>query len=74
MNCKDDLKLFYNYIFSILVDEKTYSNRTHNLEQTTKEMITCLETNIATHVIYINCLFKYPKSQQIKFEKDKKDK
>ena len=64
MNCKDDLKLFYNYIFSSLVDEKlSYSNRTHNLKQTTKEMITCLETNISTHVIYINCLFKDPKSQ-----------
>ena len=34
-------------------------------------MITCLETNISTHFIYINYLFKDPKSQQIKFEIDK---
>ena len=74
---KDDLKLFYKNIFSILVDEKlSYSNKTHILEQTAKEMITCLETNISTHFIkhlfrYINCLFKDPKSKEIKLEKDK---
>ena len=60
---KDDLKLFYKNVFSTLVDEKlSYSNKTHILEQTAKEMITCLETNISTHFIkhlfrYINCLF-----------------
>lgn len=39
-------------------------------------MLTCLETNISTHFIkhlfrYINCLFKDPKTKQIKLEKDK---
>ena len=76
-DCKDDLKLFYKNVFSTLVDEKlSYSNKTHILEQTAKEMITCLETNISTHFIkhlfkYINCLFKYPKTKQIKLETDK---
>lgn len=74
---KDDIKLFYDNIFSKLVDEKlSYTNKTHILEQTAKEMITCLETNISTHFIkylfrYINCIFKDPKSKEIKFEKDK---
>ena len=76
-DCKDDLKLFYKNVFSTLVDEKlSYSNKTHILEQTSKEMITCLETNISTHFIkhlfrYINCLFKDPKFKEIKLEKDK---
>jgi hypothetical protein len=49
---KDDIKLFYDNIFSKLVDEKlSYTNKTHILEQTAKEMITCLETNISTHFI-----------------------
>ena len=74
---KDDIKLFYKNVFSTLIDEKlSYSNKTHILEQTAKEMITCLETNISTHFIkhlfrYINCLFKEPKSKEIKLEKDK---
>lgn len=74
---KDDIKLFYDNIFSKLVNEKlSYTNKTHILEQTAKEMITCLETNISTHFIkylfrYINCLFKDPKTKQIKLEKDK---
>jgi len=39
-------------------------------------MLRCIETNISTHFIkylfkYINCLFKIPKSQVIKQEKDK---
>lgn len=74
---KDDLKLFHTNTFSKLVDKKmSYSNKTHILEQTAKEMTTCLETNISTHFIkhlfrYINCLFKDPKSKEIKLEKDK---
>jgi hypothetical protein len=74
---KDDLKLFHTDVFSNLVNEKlSYTNKTHILEQTAKEMITCLETNISTHFIkhlfrYINCLFKDPKTKQIKLEKDK---
>ena len=74
---KDDLKLFYTNTFSTLVNEKlSYTNKTHILEQTAKEMITCLKTNISTHFIkhlfrYINCLFKDPKSKLIKLEKDK---
>lgn len=74
---KDELKLFYDNVFSKLVDEKlSYTNKTHILEQTAKEIITCLETNISTHFIkhlfrYINCIFKDPKSKEIKLEKDK---
>ena len=74
---KDDLKLFYTNVFSKLVNEKlSYTNKTHILEHISKEMFTCLETNISTHFIkhlfrYINCLFKDPKSKQIKLEKDK---
>jgi hypothetical protein len=74
---KDDLKLFYTNTFSTLVNEKlSYTNKTHILEQTAKEMVTCLKTNISTHFIkhlfrYINCLFKDPKSKLIKLEKDK---
>jgi len=74
---KDDIKLFYEKIFSKLVPEKlSYTNKTHILEQTAKEMITCLETNISTHFIkhlfkYINCQFKEPEAKIIKQEKDK---
>lgn len=74
---KDDIKNFYNNVFSKIVNEKlSYTNKTHILEQTAKEMITCLETNISTHFMkylfrYINCLFKEPKSVIIKLEKDK---
>jgi len=77
---KDELKMFYDTVFSKLVDEKlSYTNKTHILEQTAKEMFTCLETNISTHFIkhlfrYINCLFKEPKSKLIKLEKDKEKK
>ena len=74
---KDELKIFYDNIFSKLVNQDlSYTNKTHILEQTANEMLTCLETNISTHFIkhifrYINCLFKDPKTQQIKLEKDK---
>jgi hypothetical protein len=74
---KDDLKIFYDNIFSKLVNQNlSYTNKTHILEQTANEMLTCLETNISTHFIkylfrYINCLFKDPKTKQIKLEKDK---
>jgi ribosomal protein L29 len=74
---KDDIKLFYNNTFSKLIDvQLSYSNKTHILEQTAKEMITCLETNISTHFMeylfkYINCVFKKSKSNEIKKEKDK---
>lgn len=77
---KDDIKLFYDDTFSKLVNVKlSYSNKTHILEQTAKEMITCLETNISTHFTkylfkYINCTFKDPKSKVIKLEKDKEKK
>jgi len=76
-NIKDNLKLFYDDVFSKIVPEKlSYTNRTHILEQTSKEMITCLETNISTNFVkhlfkYINCLFKEPKTKIIKQEKDK---
>jgi hypothetical protein len=54
----------------------SYTNKTFIIEQTTKEMITCIQTNISTHFIehlfkYINCLFKYPRTIEIKKEKDK---
>jgi len=74
---KNNLKLFYDEVFSKIVSEKiSYTNKTHILEQTSKEMITCLETNISTHFIkhlfkYINCVFKEPKTKIIKQEKDK---
>jgi len=74
---KDNLKLFYDEVFSKIVSEKlSYTNKTHILEQTSKEMITCLETNISTHFVkhlfkYINCIFKEPKTKIIKQEKDK---
>jgi hypothetical protein len=74
---KDDIKDFYKNVFSKIFTEKlSYTNKTHILEQTAKEMITCLETNISTHFIkylfrYINCFFKEPKSAIIKLEKDK---
>jgi len=51
-NIKDELKLFYNDCFSKIVTEKLiYTNKTHILEQTAKEMTTCLETNISTHLM-----------------------
>jgi hypothetical protein len=74
---KDDIKNFYDNKFSQLTNIKiSYSNKTHILEQTAKEMLTCIETNTSTHFIkylfkYINCLFKEPKTKLIKQEKDK---
>ena len=76
-NDKADMKRFYNDVFSKLVDKKPcYSNKTFILAQTANEMITCINTNISTHFVkhlfkYINCLFKEPKSLEIKKEKDK---
>ena len=74
---KLDMKQFYNEEFSKLVSAKpSYSNKTHILAITANEMITCINTNISTHFVkhlfkYINCLFKEPKSLEIKKEKDK---
>jgi nitrogenase subunit NifH len=71
------MKTFYTNVYSKLNNTKLiYSNKTHILEQTAKEMITCLKTNISTHFIkhlfeYINCLFKEPKSKLIKQEQNK---
>jgi hypothetical protein len=74
---KSDMKQFYNEEFTKLVSAKpSYSNKTHILAITANEMITCINTNISTHFVkhlfkYINCLFKEPKSLEIKKEKDK---
>jgi hypothetical protein len=74
---KSDMKQFYNEEFSKLVSAKpSYSNKTHILAITANEMITCINTNISTHFVkhlfkYINCLFKEPKSLEIKKETDK---
>ena len=76
-NDKADMKRFYNDVFCKLVDKKMcYSNKTFILAQTANEMITCINTNISTHFVkhlfkYINCLFKEPKSLEIKKENDK---
>jgi len=78
---KSDMKQFYNEEFSKLVSlsetkKPSYSNKTHILAIIANEMITCINTNISTHFVkhlfkYINCLFKEPKSLEIKKEKDK---
>ena len=80
---KIDIKQFYKEVFYDLVSSNnktykkpSYTNKTFILEQTAKEMITCIETNISTHFIkhlfkYINCLFKYPRTIEIKKEKNK---
>lgn len=74
---KSDMKQFYNEEFSKLVSAKpSYSNKTHILAITANEMITCINTNISTHFVkhlfkYINCLFKEPKSLEIKKATDK---
>ena len=75
---KDDIKIFNDNIFSKIVNEKiSYSNKTFILEQIAKEMITCIKTNISTHFLkhlykYINIKFKKPKNDEIKKNKDKK--
>lgn len=74
---KLDMKQFYNEEFSKIVSTKpSYSNKTHILAITANEMITCINTNISTHFVkhlfkYINCLFKEPKSIEIKKETNK---
>ena len=80
---KIDIKRFYKDVFYELVSgnnntykKPSYTNKTFILEQTAKEMITCIQTNISTHFTqhlfkYINCLFKYPRTIEIKKEKDK---
>ena len=75
---KEDIKNFYKNEFSKLVNkEMSYTNKTHILEQTAKEMLRCIETNISTHFFkhlfkYINFKFKKSKIEEIKKEKDKK--
>jgi len=75
---KNDIKIFNDNIFSKIVNEKiSYSNKTFILEQMAKEMITCIKTNISTHFLkhlykYINIKFKKPKNDEIKKNKDKK--
>jgi hypothetical protein len=78
---KSDMKQFYNEEFSKLVSlsetkKPSYSNKTYILAITANEMITCINTNISTHFVkhlfkYINCLFKEPKSSEIKKEINK---
>ena len=78
---KLDMKQYYNEEFSKLVSlndtkKPSYSNKNYILAITANEMITCINTNISTHFVkhlfkYINCLFKEPKSLEIKKEKDK---
>lgn len=74
---KQDIKLFYDTTFSKITNTKlSITNKTHILEQTANEMITCIKTNISTHFIkhlfkYINIIFKQPKTDIIKQEKDK---
>ncbi len=77
ISVKSEIKKFYNDVFYDLVNIKpSHTNKTHILEQSAKEIITCIKNNISTHFIkhlfkYINCLFKEPKSIEIKKEKDK---
>jgi hypothetical protein len=74
---KIDIKLFYDNVFNKLLSNRpSYTNKTHILQQTANEIITCINTNISEHFIkhlfkYINCLFKEPQSLEIKKEKDK---
>ncbi len=76
---KDDLKNFYQNVFYKLVDIRpNITNKSHILEQTAKEMVTCINNNISLFFVkylckYINELFKNPLSNQIKQTfKDKK--
>jgi hypothetical protein len=76
-NNKDDIKLFYENTFSKITNNKlSITNKTFILEQTAKEILTCLKTNISTHFVeylfkYINIIFKIPKINIIKQEKNK---
>ena len=76
-NSKNNIKKFYNDVFSKLTDNKlSYTNKSHILEQQALQMITCIKTNISTHFLehlfrYINCIFKKPIIIEIKKEKDK---
>ena len=69
---KDELKIFYNTVFYNLVDTRpNITNKSHILEQTAKEMVTCNNSNISLHFVkhlskYINELFKNPISKLIK--------
>jgi hypothetical protein len=76
---KDDLKNFYQNVFNKLVTIRpNISNKSHILEQTAKEMLTCINNNISLNFIkylgkYINELFKNPLLNDIKEKyKDKK--
>ena len=69
---KLDMKQFYINEFYVLVSTQPYySKKTRILDITADEMVTCMYTNISTHFVkhlfkYINCLFKEPKSLEIK--------
>ena len=76
---KDDLKNFYQNVFYKLVDIRpNITNKSHILEQTAKEILTCINNNISLNFIkylckYINELFKNPLLNEIKERyKDKK--
>jgi len=74
---KLDMKQFYNKEFYDLVSTRPcYSKKKCILAITADEMVTCIHTNISTHFVkhlfkYINCLFKEPKSLEIKKETNK---
>src|SRR5688572_151035 len=74
---KLEMKNFYSNEFSQLVSYRpSYSNKNYILAESAKEIFTNINTNISTNFIkhlfkYINCLFKEPKTLEIKKEKNK---
>ena len=69
---KDELKIFYNNTFyKHVFIRPNITNKSHILEQSAKEMLTCINNNISLHFYkhlykYINELFKNPVSTIIK--------
>lgn len=75
----EDLKQFNDSVFSTLtkIESPSYTNKTHIFDTHAEQMLTCIETNLATHFIkyvskYVNCLFRKAKAEIIHHIKDAK--
>lgn len=75
-NMKDDMKLLYDDIFSKLMNTiPSIKNKKFIINESAKEMLTCITTNISTHFVkhlfkYINCIHRDEQAAVIKTEKN----
>lgn len=78
LKIKDDFQVFYDNVFSkvMKIEQPTYYHQNLVLEEQSKQMFTCLKTNLKTNFIkylfkYVNIVHKNPRVKEIKQEPDK---